>query len=486
MTAPAAALPVPEAARDRELRRLDWRFLRPGMTLERVEDPSPAALRALAARAAPGRGVYLEWRRPVLGGRKALRALLESAGFEEVGLYWPCPGLRRPWFWLPLGSEAATEYVRTTRLPARNAVRRAVDRPLRAVWRWAAASERLWPLCAVARVPGSPAPGDELLGRIAHEWAAWGLGPLPKHLTWMLLTRGPRSISKVIGLVLVEPDPVPRMAVKLARVPEMHDALRREAAALNAVHARVPGGFRGAPRVLFCDERSGGLALGETALSGRPLFSLLTAATYRDLAFRAVDWLADLAGPLVSGTTGAAGAMVEAALRDFATTFASVVGSAELRATERFVAPLAELPSVPEHRDFSPWNVHVAPDGGLVAYDWESAEPAGLPLNDLVYFLAYLGFFHEDAIARGRCLESYRRARDPGTFTGGVHRECVARYAERVGLDAAHVRGLHLLTWLIHTRSEYGRLGADAGGRPPAAALERSLFLALWREELGR
>ncbi|MGH7516843.1 MAG: phosphotransferase family protein [Gemmatimonadales bacterium] len=485
MTAPAAALAAPEAARDRELRRLDWRFLRPGMTLERVVDPGPAALRA-AARAGAGRGVYCEWRRPVLGGGKALRVQLESAGFEEVGLYWPCPGLRRPWFWLPLSSEAAAEYVRATRLPARSSVRRAVDRPLRALWRWAAARERLWPICAAARTPGSPPPAEELLGRIAREWAAWGLGSRPERLTWMLLTRGSRSINKVVGLVFAEPDPAPRVAVKLPRVPEMHDALRREAAALDAVHARVPGGLRGAPRVLFCDERSGGLALGETALAGQPLFSLLTAESYRDLAFRGVDWLADLAGPLAGRTAGAAGAVVEAALRDFAAAFGPVADPAELRATERLVAPLADLPSVLEHRDFSPWNVHVAPDGGLVAYDWESAEPAGLPLTDLVYFLAYLAFFYDRAINRGRCPESYRRARNPGTFTGGVHRDCMARYAARVGLDAGHVRGLHLLTWLIHTRSDYRRFAADAGGPPPVTSLERSLFLALWREELRR
>jgi len=456
------------------------------MTLERLEDPSLAVLRSLATPSAPGRGVYLEWRRPVFGGGKALRGRLESAGFEDVELYWPCPSLRRPWFWLPLGSAAAAEYVRATRLPARNAARRAVDRPLRAIWRWAAARQRLWPICAVARAPGSSPLPDELLGRLTHQWAAWGLGARPERLTWMLLSRGSRSINKVVGLVFAEPDPVPRAAVKLARVPEVHDALRREAAVLGAVHARMPGGLRGAPRVLFCDERSGGLALGETALSGRPLFSLLTPDTYRDLAFRAVDWLADLAGPLAGGTPGGSGALVESALQDFAVTFSPVLNPAELRATERLVAPLADLPSVPEHRDFSPWNVHVASDGGLVAYDWESAEPAGLPLNDLVYFLTYLAFFHEDAIARRRCLDAYRRAGDPGTFTGGVHRDGLSRYVERVGLDPGLVRGLHLLTWLIHARSEYRRFAADAGGPPRPAALERSLFLALWREELRR
>ncbi len=486
MTGQSSPLPMVEAELDREVRRLDWRFLRPGLALERTQDPTAATLRALAERGPPGGGVYLEWRRPVFGGGKALRARLASAGFEDVELYWPCLGLRRPWFWLPLGSEAAAEYVRATRLPARSAIRRAVDRPLRAVWHRAAAQEQLWPICAVARRPGSPAPADDLLGRLAREWDTWGLSTRSGGLTWMLLTRGPRSISKVIGLVFAEPDPAPRVAVKLARVPEVHDALRREAAALAAVHARVPGGLRGAPRVLFCDERSGGFALGETALPGRPLFSLLTRETYRDLAFRAGDWLAELAGPLTGSRAGAAGAVVEAAVRDFAADFGRMTDPAELQSTERLVAPLADLPSVPEHRDFSPWNVHVASDGGLVAYDWESAEPVGLPLNDLAYFLAYLGFFHEGAIARGGYLESYRRSRDPHTFTGGVHRDCLARYVDRVGLDRAHVRGLHVLTWLIHSRSEYRRLVSDLGGPPPAAVLERSLFLALWREELRR
>jgi hypothetical protein len=484
MTVSAAALTAPEATRDRELRRLDWRFLRPGAGLERIDASGPTSMRALRARVAPGRNVYFEWRRPT--GGKALRARLESAGFEDVALYWPCLGLKRPWFWLPLGSDAAAEYVRATRLPARSAIRRVLDRPLRGLWGRAAAWQQLWPICGVARAPGSPPATDDLLSHIAREWARWGLGARPDRLTWMLLTRGPRSISKVVGLVFAEPDPVPRVAVKLPRVPEVHAALRREAAALATVHARVPGGLRGAPRVLFLDERSGTLALGETALSGRPLFSLLTPATYRDLALRSVDWLVDLAGPLARGAAGAAGRMVEAALREFAMAFGPVADPNSLRAAEQLVAPLAELPTVPEHRDFSPWNVHVAPDGELLAYDWESAEPTGLPLNDLVYFLAYLAFFHDRAIEHGRCPESYQRSRDPGTFTGEVYRDCLVRYATRIGLDRGYEHGLHVLTWMIHACSEQRRLAADTGGPPPARVLERSLFLALWREELQR
>ena len=482
MSGPPPGPVLPEAARDRELRRRDWQFLRPGVVLHPLHALGGAALRAVGTGSPPA-GIYFESRAPRPGARR-LRARLESAGFEDVALYWPCPRLGRAWFWLPLGSPAALEYVRTTRLPARSPLRRAVDRPLRAFWHWAAAHERLWPICAVARPAASPRSAEDLLQRIAREWTTWGLGSPPARLTWMLVTRGARSINKVVGLVFAEPDPLPRMVVKLPRAPEAADGLRREEVALAAVAARAPRGHPGVPRLLFCDEQSGGLALGETALPGRPLFAMLAEGAYRDLALRATDWLAAFAAVPAAAPPGAAGRVIERTLREFATAFGPVVGQAELRATERLVAPLMDLPSVIEHRDFSPWNVHVGPDGGLLAYDWESAEPAGLPLNDLVYFLAYLAFFRDGAIASGSCPESYRRARDPSTFTGRIHHECVARYAERVGLDDRHVRGLHALTWLVHTRSEYLRFAADAGGEPPAAALRRSLFVNLWRQEL--
>ena len=465
MTGPTAAPAVPEAVRDRELRRLDWRFLRPGLALERVDDPSPAALRGLSATEC---GVYLEWRRPVLGGGRALRARLASAGLEDVGLYWPCPSLRRPWFWLPLGSQAAAEYVRATRLPARSAVRRAVDRPLRALWRWAARHERLWPICAVARRSAAAPPSDELLPRIAREWATWELGggrsvspgccspaapaPSARWSGWCSPSQTPcRGSSSSFP---VRPKSAMRSAVRPRRLPPCTPARPAASGARLECSFATTGAVAGhwarprsrAARSFLCSP----LGRIGSSRSGRSTGWSSSRDRDRPVGQPAPERLSRRRSgisrrPLVRWWTPATSARPNFCSRPspICRAFRSTATSRPGTCTWRRMA-------------------------GLVVYDWESAEPAGLPLNDLVYFLAYLAFFHDQAVAPERCLETYRRARDPGTFTGAVHHDCIARYAEQIGLDSAHVRGLHLLTWLItRTRNMAASPQTPAALRPP-------------------
>jgi phosphotransferase family enzyme len=216
-----------------------------------------------------------------------------------------------------------------------------------------------------------------------------------------------------------------------------------------------------------------------------PLLSLLSRRSYRSFALQATDWLVDLAGcARRDDRTPPAGRLIDEALAEFARSFGSLLEPELLARTRGAVARLSSLASVCEHRDFSPWNVFVTPQGGLAVFDWESSEPAGLPGLDLHYFLAYLAFALDRAWEAPAMLESYRGVLDPTTFTGAVYRECLSRYAERVGLEPADFRALRLLTWIIHSRSEYHRLTADAVGAPPKDLLRRSLFLGLWRAEV--
>ena len=323
-----------------------------------------------------------------------------------------------------------------------------------------------------------------MLAWIGEQWEPWGLGAVPNRLRSLLLTRGPRTISKTVALIFAEPDPMPRVVVKRPRVPEADGGLRREAAALAAVQALGPGGVPGVPRLLFSGEHAAGLTVIETALTGQPLFSLLRAETYRALALQATDWLVELGerGPARPASGGRS--VVEQALETFTRQFGSLVDPVLLRESEQLLGSLGSLAHVVEQRDFSPWNVHVGPAGDLVVFDWESAELDGVPMLDLVYFLTYLAFFHDGALGRGRTRQSYRRSLDPSTFTGQVQREATGRYAARLGFDPALARALRALTWMIHCRSDYLHLAADAAAAPDPAALGKSLFLGLWEEEL--
>jgi hypothetical protein len=236
---------------------------------------------------------------------------------------------------------------------------------------------------------------------------------------------------------------------------------------------------------VFCEQRESFLALGETVLNGAPLYTKLRSDNLRELALRATDWLIELAGePETQPPSAWWERLVEPTLAHFREGFGSVVDSAKLRYAQHLLASLSSLPLVPEQRDFAPWNVLVSADGELVVLDWESAEPRGLPALDLVYFLTYLAFFHEGAMESRRFRETYRTLLNPTTFTGTIVSDCFARYCDAIGLERAALHPLRVFTWLLHSRSEYAHRRADAGRRPEAEVLRRSVFLSLWEEEL--
>jgi hypothetical protein len=286
--------------------------------------------------------------------------------------------------------------------------------------------------------------------------------------------------------VFDEPDASPRLAIKAPRVPESFDPVRREAAVLGALARRPPSALPpGVPRFLFLREADGVPLVGETAVVGRPLETLLSARNIRAWAMRGADWLARLVGDDPPRPTGHWWhTAVQPVLADFAASFGPVVDPGSLQAAEAILREIKGLPAVCEQRDFGPWNLLVSPEGELAVLDWESAVADGLPALDLLYFLAHITFNVDQAEGLEDRVASYRRALDPGTPAGALRRDCLARYCQRVGLAPSQLGPLRVLVWLAHARSEFLHFTADAGGRPGAAALRRSLFLALWREEM--
>jgi hypothetical protein len=513
----AVAAALPEAERNLLLRRADWRFLL-GETSPRLsvcwagpdlcsavgaiseevtvdpgdarpadlvvlENPSSAAINAAFGRLRPGGACYAEWsalpRRPA-----QVRQALAEAGFTDVTCWWAWPRRRAAEFWLPLEKEAAVEYILNRPQAPGRMLRRAAHLARCAAWRVLRRLGLLFPLSVTARRPaaGASAHGSSPLGWLESHWPEWGLGPEPSELSWLLLTGGPRSISKAVGLVFADGSRHPRLAIKMARVPEATAALAREAANVRAAQAWLPDN-PGLPRAVF-EERPGEvLMLGETAITGLPLTSVLRPGNFRALASKGTDWLIRFAAP--AAAISSPKRISEPALEDFERSFGPLLRPSWLARTRQALDGLPELPVVFEQRDFSPWNVLLLGSGQLAVLDWESAEPNGLPLLDLIYFLSYLAMFRDGSLRSGRFLESYGRMLRPGSVTSAVFSECVTRYAQQVGIPEHSLPALRALAWIVHSRSDYRHLLADMGGSAPTTqALRKSTFLQLWEEEM--
>jgi glycosyltransferase involved in cell wall biosynthesis len=437
----AAALP--ESRRNPELRRGDWRFAMPGAQLgARTRLPLPGA----AARA---------------------RRRAEAAGFEQVRVYWPGPLPHRPpQFWLPLDSPAARAHLLASRPP-----RSFAHRLLRVIWRGAARAGMLAPLYAVGRRDEADA-----------EEGSLPTAPL------LLLTGGHRSINKVVGLAFEPGAAAPSAAVKLARVAEAEPGLQREAEALQRVGAEKPG-LRGVPRLLGVGRRAGALALVEEAVDGRPLLEELSAASFPAHALRVAGVLVELArasaGAAATPSVDRCRRLVEEPLARFEREFGAVLAPGALAAARDALGGLGEVPAAIEHRDCSPWNVLLGPNGDPILLDWESAEPCGLAGLDLVYFLANCAFVLDGAIESGRTRESYARLLDPASAHGRVFAEVSAGYLSALGISTADFDRLRLLCWVVHSHSDYLHLLLESPA-PAPQALRRAPFPGLVEAELER
>lgn len=507
-TQSAATANTGEAGRNEILRRADWRFLLPNPTparalcltsgmLERavsatahetvkrarsescdlavVVNPSHAELRYAWDALVPGGALYTEWTLPFFT-LDLIRHMLRAGRFERTALYWayPFPARASAALWLPLESPNALGYVAAQPRALKNRVMHDG---------WSALARLGWaiPASAIAR---KPLP----LVRQSLQEQAWGWSDSPQHWSWLLLTPGLRSNNKAVMLGFDPQHIEPQVALKYARVREAIPALRNERDNLDALTARLHGALRGVPRVLSYQERGATAALGETVLVGTPLFRALSRETFEPLARQATRWLIELArvSAIPTAESDFQKRIGEPVYTDFVKNFGAVADPALIQRTGEMLAKLKPGAMIFEQRDFSPWNVLLDSAKKLIVLDWESAEPHGVPGLDLIYFLTYLAFFQNNASRTGDFVEAYRALLDPGTFFGRVFAECTALYAAQVGMDSADWRVLRVLTWMLHARSEYARLCADADGVPEAEVLRQSLFLKLVNEELRR
>jgi len=279
-----------------------------------------------------------------------------------------------------------------------------------------------------------------------------------------------------VVLVTAGRSAVPRLVVKLPRAGAA-PSLAPEAAGLGAAAAHGLDADGSAPRLVFLGEPEalgGWPVLVETAIPGRPL----DAAAVRRRPSRAADAVEDWLRRVAAGAPREPGAERLARLVARPLEPVAGLGPAEhdlVEQTLEVCAPLAgaDLPVVLEHGDLSHPNVLLGPGGRIGAVDWELAEPRGLPLHDLIFFLAF--------VAGAR-----RRARTPADHEAAVGRadaDTTARLARRAAaldLPPELLPPLVVASWARQSAAAWRR--TDQGD---PEWLRRSRVVRLWRRAVA-
>lgn len=308
----------------------------------------------------------------------------------------------------------------------------------------------------------------------------------------LLITPRFRTSGHVIFLVFGDSPAKPVLVVKVPRLEQGNAGVQWEASCLRAVQQLRTEGFDSIPRVVSCERQGPRLVLVETALDGEPMSPRFVRRHWRHCCGLVVDWLCEL-GPR---------AACESSRDRFTRLMRGPVGRfadlCPLAPEERhlvgrsldLVEPLdgANLPCVFEHGDLSHPNLLLTKSGRLGVLDWELAEPGGLPLQDLFFFLAYVACARDRAETTDECVRSFQRA----FFGHGAWAApYISTYAHRLQLPGGCLVPLFVACWVRYlVRLLLRSLANDCGGEPAvrntAVWLRANRYFALWRHAVER
>jgi hypothetical protein len=278
--------------------------------------------------------------------------------------------------------------------------------------------------------------------------------------------------------------PRPAWVVKVGRRPGYTLPFERDEQGLELARTSGPAACTHAPSLLVRGECGGSPFSVETAGGGRTLYQLLVSRRVPTVTkLKMIDGVAGWIVDMGVESAGATSYAERQRLRD------DVLPSYGSLVRPDLVDSLAEVPGVLQHGDLGSWNI-VTDGPRLTAVDWESARPGGLPLWDLLYFLA-------DALVVMQTPAGLDRLHLARTLFRGDHPQSgrlfgwTRRCAASLHLTSSAVGAVATLCWLHHGLSAEERnravLGEASHGAPPRPAghLQRLALPWLKDPQLG-
>ena len=314
-------------------------------------------------------------------------------------------------------------------------------------------------------------------------------GAVIDNLSCVFLTPRFRTSSHIIIFVLDEKNRTPVLLAKVPRLPGDDGQLQRETRNLRAAQESRDGGFRSIPRVIAFEEYGGHRFLVESIVPGRPIRPDAIRLRPEDTIQKTIDWLFEFqsasvadAKPLATVFSGRVAEQL-AVLDRFLPESGEERDALETTRDEIEILASSGLCTVFEHGDFSPPNILVDRDGNIGIVDWELAEPQGIPLTDVLFFLTSAAFARARAGYGQRRVLAFQNA-----FYGSDPWACkfVRRFCDRFEIDTELVRSLMVLCWARYAANILARLHADLTPgseeyRETLSWFKRNPYCAIWR-----
>ena len=298
------------------------------------------------------------------------------------------------------------------------------------------------------------------------------------HHRWALSARGRYNSRKVLFFLFEEASSSPEYIVKITRDSAFNARLENEYHALTLLRQKGLGGPETLPQPLFLDCHGGLAIVGETVIDGVP-FRRRTTGTADDPYGRvAIEWLTDLSIATADSTIATTSKVAEELwqlfvrfLETYCLTLEQTVFLAEQIDIIR--RHLGTFPLVFQHGDPGTWNLMVTSGGEVAFLDWEAAEPHGMPLWDLFYFL------------RSYCTWAARKQGTRDSLKGFAQHflaessltplliKAIRRYSRQIGLPPRLIEPLFYTCWMHRALKQATRLSP--------ARLEKGHYVNLLR-----
>ncbi len=282
---------------------------------------------------------------------------------------------------------------------------------------------------------------------------------------WGLSARGEYRSRKVLFFLFDRTAEKPEYIVKMTRDPALNPRLENEYRALEALAERGIGDHETLPQVVFQGHHHDLAIVGETIVDGVPFEQRSSGAADCPLAGAAAAWLTEL-GAATADTSAASSLQVAEALGTLFERFAQIYTLTPAQHTFMVgqIAAISRsrsrIPLVFQHGDPGTWNIWVTPNERVAFLDWEAAEPQGMPLWDLFYFVRTYGAWAMRAGSSGDIMKGFAGQFLSASPFQRLLIEATERYRAQVGVPAELVEPLFYTCWMHRALKESTRLTA--------------------------